>query len=514
MSRGPFTPQDLRQLADRGITPDEAQRQLELLISPPAPSSLERSCTVGDGLRQLDPERHEELLARFETAVAAGRVTKFVPASGAASRMFQRLEPYLDEQSELKVTELEKRAGEGEQAAADLLAFCARLTDFAFWDALPSALRRTLRQDLRRGSYRRVLVTLLSERGLSYAKLPKALLPFHRYPRGSRTALEEHLAEGLAYARDAAGTCRLHFTVPAHYEEPFRSHLETAGNGLPQAADTHFEIALSLQSPATDTLAATLDHQPFRCEDGRLLLRPSGHGALLCNLQELGADLVFIKNIDNVVPDHRRGLTVRWKKILGGYLVELQERIFALLARLHSQPADDAAVAEALGLLREHFFLDPATVPADAAARRAFARERLDRPLRVCGMVPNSGQPGGGPFWVAGELAPQIVEAAQIDLSCPRQRQIMTSATHFNPVDLVCGLLDWQGRPFDLQRFVDPRAVFITRKSHRGQALKALERPGLWNGSMAYWNTVFVEVPAETFAPVKTVFDLLKTEHR
>ncbi|MCB1036711.1 MAG: DUF4301 family protein, partial [Acidobacteria bacterium] len=344
-----------------------------------------------------------------------------------------------------------------------------------------------------------------------------ALIPFHSGLFGPRTAFEEHLVEALAYARDAEGRCRLHFTVAEGELPRFEAHAAEAAERLKQAAGedaaASFEIRFSLQHPATDTLALDEAGHPFRLEDGRLLLRPGGHGALLRNLQELEADLVFIKNIDNVVPDARKGPTLTWKRLLGGYLVTCQERIFEQLR--HLDAGEPGAADEAVAFLVEELYLPPERVPA-REERKAFAFELLNRPIRVCGVVLNTGEPGGGPFWVRGEdglASRQIVEAAQI-ASAPDQQAILAAATHFNPVDLVCGLRDFRGRPFDLSRFVDPKTAFVSKKDHLGRPLTSLERPGLWNGAMAHWHTLFVEVPSETFAPVKTVFDLLRPEHQ
>jgi hypothetical protein len=308
---------------------------------------------------------------------------------------------------------------------------------------------------------------LLAPEGLGYAELPKALIPFHRYPDGPRTALEEQVIEAGRYASDRERACRLSFTVPPSYEERFRRLAGAAAERSGVAP----RLQLTHQEPATDTLAVDLDGGPARCADGSLLLRPGGHGALLGNLERSGADVAVVKNIDNVVPDRLKDTTARWKKLLVGYLTSLQA---------------------ALG-------------------------QHLQRPLRVCGVVPNQGQPGGGPFWVHGadgRLSVQIVESAQVDLNDREQRAVWQSATHFNPVDLVCALRDPRGQPYALGRYVDPQAVFIAAKHHAGEPLRALEHPGLWNGAMADWYTVFVELPAETFAPVKTVLDLLRPEHQ
>jgi hypothetical protein len=360
---------------------------------------------------------------------------------------------------------------------------------------------------------------LLDERGLGYADRPKALIAFHRYPSGARTALEEQLVESALYSRDAGGRCRIHFTVSPEHRDAFVAHLVECRQRLEPKHGATYDVTLSVQHPSTDTIARDAGGRPFRLSDGSLLFRPGGHGALIRNLGDLAADIVFVKNIDNVQPDDRKTEVAWWKQVLGGFLVEVQDRIFDDLRRLHAGRVEstrlDAAlrfVAKDLGVPEAESLLDR---PGDA--KRTFLLDRLDRPLRVCGMVANQGEPGGGPFWVRdadGAISHQIVEISQIDQETPDQRAILRSATHFNPVDLVCGLRDFGGRPFDLRRFVDSDAVFIAHRSQDGRDLWALERPGLWNGGMAGWNTVFVEIPIATFSPVKTVFDLLREEHR
>jgi hypothetical protein len=421
----PFSAADRAAIAARGLTEEEVARQLALLASPPAPRRLARAATVGDGVVTIPESDHARLLALADEAARAGRLTKFVPASGAASRMFAFLLAGGDETEE-KRRFFESRDALAVGGAGDLGALAAT---------------------------------------------PKGLLPFHRYPEGSRTAFEEHLYEAAGTVLDASGLCRVHFTVSPEHRKAFEDHLGSIRQRVERATGARFAVTFSEQAPSTDTIAGAPEGGPFRTASGALLFRPGGHGALLSNLGDLaraGADVVLVKNVDNVVPDARRGPTLLWKRLLTGLLVEVE---------------------------------------------RASRRER---PIRVCGVVRNEGEPGGGPFWVDGPGGPtlQIVESAQVDLDDPSQGAIWKTATHFNPVDLACSLRDSTGRPFDLPRFVDENAVFIARKTHEGKPLNALERPGLWNGAMAFWETVFAEVPKETFAPVKTVLDLLRPEHR
>ena len=415
-----FSSEDRARIEAQGLTVEEVERQAALLRDPPPAVTLVRPCTISDGVERIAESEHEELLSLADEAARAERLSKFVPASGAASRMFAFLET-------------------GSPDHEDVRRFEENRHRFAFSADDVEAL----------------------------AALPKGLLPFHRYAGTSRTPFEEHLVEAAATVRDADGICRLHVTVSPDHRAAFAAALESARPRLEREIRARFDVRFSEQSPSTDTVALDDSGRVFRDTEGRILFRPGGHGALLKNLQESGGDVVLVKNIDNVVPDARRAPTILWKRLLAGLLVRLER-----------------------------------------ASRR-------DRPIRVCGVVRNAGEPGGGPFWVAGPGGEslQIVESAQVDLADPGQAAIWGAASHFNPVDLACSLRDAAARPFDLPRFVDERAVFVAKKTHEGRTLLALERPGLWNGAMAHWETVFVEVPKETFAPVKRILDLLRPEH-
>jgi uncharacterized protein DUF4301 len=501
-----FSPRDLAQMASLGISREEAARHVELFRNPPPYTRVIRPCTPGDGIRTLS-ETDEPLLKLFAGAARQGKVGRFVPASGAATRMFKALLEFLND--------------EGKEPSGEVRTFFDNLPRFAFYEALRDAMARDgleLDETLRVGDLRTVLACLLTDRGLGYADLPKGLLLFHRYPDGPRTPFEEHLVETAETLRDEAGVCRLHFTVPPENEDSFRELLETARPRLEARYQVLFEVSFSHQKHSTDTLAVDPEDRPFRLEDGTLLFRPGGHGALLENLGSLGEDgwdLVQLKNIDNVVRDDRKPLVNRWKMLLGGLLVSLREQAFRLLEELEEGEGIDEAARFLEGELSRPLPGD--FEPWSAGEKRRFLIDALDRPLRVCGVVRNQGEPGGGPFWVEspeGGVSLQIVETSQIDPKSPEQQASLQGSTHFSPVDIVCALRDRHGRPYDLRRFVDPATVFIASKSHEGRPLKALERPGLWNGAMAGWNTVFVAVPVETFAPVKTVLDLLRPEHQ
>jgi len=441
-----FSPADIAQMQQQGITEGEIRRQIALFSEPPPPARLVRPCTIGDGIVRLSPEVHPRLLARWEEAAADGRLSKFVPASGAASRMFEDLD-----------------TTEGRQRFLD------RLYRLPFHKELAAACR-SCGWELSEATPAEVVRTLLGPAGLGYGALPKGLISFHRYGSESRTAFEEHLVEAVETVRDRHRAARVHFTVAPEHEDRFRALLAASRERLEKANGVHLQVTFSHQGSGTDTIAVDMGNAPFRTADGRLLFRPGGHGALLSNLEALSGDVVFIKNIDNVQRGAGAETACHWKRLLAGYLVSLEDE-----ARLMGQP------------------------------------------IRVCGVVRNTGEPGGGPFWVEGPdgvHAPQIVESAQVDLSSEAQKAVWSSSTHFNPVDLVCSLRDADGRPYRLADFVDPATVFISKKTKNGVPLQALERPGLWNGAMAGWLTVFVEVPAETFTPVKTVFDLLRVEHQ
>ncbi|HXT19853.1 MAG TPA: DUF4301 family protein [Thermoanaerobaculia bacterium] len=520
---------DLAQLAGRGIDARDAERQLRLLREPPHPPRLLRPCTVGDGIRRLDAAEQAALREVWQDNAAGSEALKLVPASGAASRMFGSLLPLLDEEPFPTAAELSRRAEAGDASARDLDRLWRELPRFPFFDELAAvcAARGTPLAELReRRDGRRLLRLLLGDDGLGLASRPKGLIPFHHYRDpggGSRTAAEEHLWEGAgSLADDEEGVARYHFTVAPEERDRFAAELAAAADRLRRARGVVAEVSFSVQDPATDTLAITPEGEPFRDDDGSLLLRPGGHGALLANLAALPARWVLLKNVDNVQPERAHELVAHWQEVLGGLLVRLEIAADDHLDAIFRAEGDDADEEEAANAAAR-FLVEELGVAAAAewvhletGERERRLRDRLHRPLRVCGVVENRGEPGGGPFWVergSNEPSMQIVERAEIG-DDPAQAAVFGRATHFNPVQIAAGLRDGDNRPFDLHRYVDERAVFIARKSHGGRPLLALERPGLWNGAMAMWNTVFVEVPAETFAPVKTIFDLLRPEHQ
>ncbi len=522
MEPGIFSSSDLRQMEKHGLDNREIFRQIELFTRPPAFLKLHRPCTPGDGIRILTEKEAQVFGGLFERQKDQYNRVKFVPASGAATRMFKIPLKFLTKVEPWSLHSIANQADQGDTEAAAMLVFFNELSQFAFHSDLETAIQAsgtTLKELLEKGALRDILAVLLTEKGLDYGTLPKALIKFHQYQGNSRTAFEEHLVEAASYAGTPGNRCRVHFTVAEEHQEKFQTVLADIKRLYEKKLGVFYEIDFSLQQKKTDTIAVDLHNEPFRREDGRLLFRPGGHGALIENLKNLSGDIIFIKNIDNVVPDRLKRATNTWKKILGGLFIQLQSLTFDAVSKLHREAPSKPFLDELWRIGSGELSLDlpPELRVRSPQEQRNYFLEKFNRPLRVCGMVRNVGEPGGGPFWVEdkdGNQSCQIVEAAQIDLDAEDQKRIVSSSTHFNPVDLVCGTRDWKGRPFELENFVDHEAVFISRKSRNGNDLKALELPGLWNGGMAHWNTVFVDVPSITFNPVKTVNDLLRKEHQ
>jgi serine phosphatase RsbU (regulator of sigma subunit) len=496
-----LSPSDLEQLRQRGMSPADAASQLALLRTPPPATVLDRPCSIGDGISRIEAQQQSALIDRADAVAAAGRVTKFVPASGAATRMFKDLIAALQD----------RRRPSASPAARELF---EQLDDFPFGEELRKAADVAGLPESEEEE-RRLLTTLLQE--MRYAQLPKALIPFHRTDR-QRTAFEDQLLEGMRYVRDADGRCRMHFTVATEFLSEFEQALrELRPEFNRRRRGTILDVRFSEQDPSTDTLAIDPAGEPFRLADGTLLFRPGGHGSLIANLNALAADIVVIKNVDNILPDETTTEVVRWKRILIGHLAQLQSEVAEMLAACEPEDAPEPALDRAIAFAAFRFARRPAAGLRGNEAKRRWIFDALDRPIRVCGVVKNEREPGGAPFWVVepdGTRSVQIVEPSQVDSRSPEQARIFRSAGFFNPVDIVCGLRSWRGERFDLRQYVDPDAVFVSEKTHEGRELRALERPGLWNGAMAGWNTVCAEVPASTFAPVKTVFDLLRPQHQ
>ena len=496
-------------------------RQIEIFERGIPFLKLNRPCKIGDGIVVISEENYNQLINKFQTIVNEGKVIKFVPASGAASRMFKRLQSVLDKLKDVTPQALQKLIDMGDADAESAKEFIDKIKMFAFYPELESKLLKdgyNIDELLNTGNYTEIIKYTLEPKGLNCAHHPKGSIKFHHYPDGSRTALEEHLIEALNYAKDDNNIARIHFTISPEQSELVRAIIDRAKKQHKENGYS-IDVTYSYQKPSTDTIAVTINNKPFTDKEGELVFRPAGHGALLENLNDLKGDIIFIKNIDNIVPDHLREETYRFKKILAGYLIELKSKIDSYLNQLEQTPVNDSLISEILEFaankLSIYFKSNFSSLSKEEKVKILI--EKLNRPLRVCGMVKNEGHAGGGPFWVEekdGSVSLQIVEKTQIDLEDESQRKILESSTHFNPVDLVCAVKDYRGKPFNLLKFTNPDSGLITIKSKEGKELKALELPGLWNGSMAKWITVFVEVPKITFNPVKEVNDLLWKEHQ
>ena len=498
------------------MNPREVEKQIGFFRQKFPYMRLVKAATIEHGINLLTDKQIKEYT---EVYSAAGNldVTKFVPASGAASRMFKALFEFDESfmQANFDAKTLTK------DAYKHVKEFFDRIEDFAFFDDLAHVLHKagkTIPELIRQHEYHIILAGLLSESGLNYGNLPKGMLKFHRYEKTSRTAVEEHLAEGAGYARNPSGMVKIHLTVSPEHQKGFEGLIKKVVQHYESAYKVKYDIAFSVQKPSTDTLAVDLDNEPFRESNGTLHFRPGGHGALLENLNDLPGDIIFIKNIDNVVPDRLKPDTILYKKALAGMLLNCREKIFSYLRQLENNKNKNEKLleeirkflAEELCTTLNHKQL------TDAEKTRQVLFNKLNRPIRICGMVKNEGEPGGGPFWAVnpdGSVSLQIVETSQVDHHDPEQEAILFSSSHFNPVDLICSIRDYKGKKFDLNRYRDPNTGFISKKFKNGKPLKALELPGLWNGSMSDWITIFVEVPVTTFNPVKTFSDLLRPEH-
>ena len=479
---------------------------------------IENAAAVGNGILCCTEEEKVRYIAVWEDYLAKeqGRVVKFVPASGAASRMFKDLFEFIETLRHFDALSLSKCRKQN----AFLATFFSEIEKFAFYDLLDKKCNELenngLEQLLIDGEFVKVLKILLEKEGLNYGNLPKGLLLFHSYRNEKRTAFLEHLAEGAMYAKNSQNVVNLHFTVSPEHKILFENHLKENIDFYENLFGVKFFIDFSEQKKSTDTIAANADNEPFRDDDGTIVFRPGGHGALIENLNDLDFDIVFIKNIDNVVPDRLKKPTTEYKKLIAGVLVSLQFQAFEYLKELENEQISDAK----LQIISKFCESRLNNFKARNDARReliVYLKSKLNRPIRVCGMVKNEGEPGGGPYLVYNQdntISPQILESSQINLNDENQKKLMENATHFNPVDLVCGLKNYKGEKFNLSDFVDNNTCFISSKTKNGKELKALELPGLWNGAMSDWNTVFVEVPNETFNPVKNVNDLLREQHQ
>jgi len=511
-----FTEKDRQQILGKGISIEQIELQLENFRKGFPFAELVKPSTTEFGLKKFDQKYTEKFAAYFTENMKFISIVKFVPASGAASRMFSHLFAWLEKNKNNENQPLSDAEYDSNSAEY----FIQNIRNFAFFEDLKEIMAaggQDIEACIKNQHYVPIIDFLLTEKGLNYAALPKALIKFHRHSGKNRTALDEHLAEGAELCRDI-DKADIHFTISPEHIEKFEFHLLHALPFFEEQFKIKYNIRHSEQKPSTDIIAVDESNQPFRNADGSLLFRPGGHGALIHNLNELDADIVFVKNIDNVAPGSKSSDTVFYKKVLAGYLLYLRYHVYEFIRILDSGNLAKDSLTKIIDFTQKEMSHDFSEnfQSLDLSGKATYLKKLLNRPIRVCGMVKNQGEPGGGPFFVKdaqGNISQQIVESSQVNMNDEQQKGILKQSTHFNPVDLVCSLRDYKGNKFDLLQFVDPATGFISSKTKDGKPLRAQELPGLWNGAMAFWNTVFVEVPISTFNPVKTVNDLLRKEH-
>lgn len=502
---------DKQLLKYKQISLDQLESQLKSFKDGFPPLEIGKVATLNDGIMQVEHQQMNAYIDTWKTYQKLNKqIIKFVPASGAATRMFNDLYAFLN-------------GKEAFPSQPSVIQFFQHIHLFAFYDHLNAACFQShsmfIPELMQQNQLKKIIQTLLDSHGLNYGNLPKALLLFHHYPSETRTPLQEHLVESAQYAANAEDHVQLHFTVSPNHAQLFQNHLEGHLAYYEEMMKVHFDVSFSEQKSHTDTIAVDLNNNLFRDANGDLVFRPGGHGALIENLNDIDADIIFIKNIDNVTTDQLRKPTITYKQLLGGILVETKRQLFAFLHEL-DQPDTITSdrLQEMITYCKKHLNIEhPMLETTDRSKLIAFLHQTFNRPTRVCGMVVNQGEPGGGPYFVRGKdggLSLQIVESSQIDLNNPHQKELLKKSTHFNPVDIVCAVKNYKGKKFNLKQHIDPATGFIAQKSKDGKVLKALELPGLWNGAMSDWNTIFVDVPLATFSPVKTVNDLLRPEHR
>lgn len=501
--------EDLKQLQEKGISEEVFNEQLKAFETGFPYLKIEASAAVGNGITKFDDAEVESCITEWDNFLASGGVVeKFVPASGAASRMFKDMFSFMNGENDVPTSAFEKK-------------YFDEIEKFAFCGALNAACVENYGKDISalkaEGKYKEIVQCMLKDNGLNYGFLPKALLQFHKVGTEVHTPLEEHLEEGAQYATDKDKNVNIHFTVSPEHKPEFKKLIDAKVPEFAEKWGVKYNVSMSEQKSSTDTVAVDMKNNPYR-DGGKLLFRPAGHGALLENLNDINADVVFVKNIDNVVPSSLRAETIKYKKVIGGCLVKVQKQVKAYLEALESGNYTMDNVREMIKFLHDTLnvrFED--TKNLEDCELVLYVKNKLNRPIRVCGMVKNDGEPGGGPYIAYnqdGSRSPQILESAQFDMSKPESADLIKSGTHFNPVDLVCYIKDYKGNKFNLKDYVDKNTGLISEKSTAGTTIKALELPGLWNGSMSDWNTIFVDVPLATFNPVKTVNDLLRVQHQ
>ena len=506
-----LTTEDMKTLEAKGVSQSELESQIERFKTGFPFLKIANSAQIGNGIMKLTSDEEAEAVARWKKYLAdGGEVCKFVPASGAASRMFKSLFSFVEGEADVPA--------EG----SDVAKLIADIHNLAFIGELNEVVLKLYSKDvdtlIAEGEYKKVIAAIILPEGLNYGNLPKGLLTFHAYADGTtRTPVEEQLVEGAQSATGADGVVHLHFTVSGNHRQLFADKLAAKVPALEEKMGVKFDISMSEQKASTDTVAVNPDNTLFR-ENGNLVFRPGGHGALIANLNDINHAAVFIKNIDNVVPDSFREATLQYKQVIAGCMMQAHDKIEEYLRKINNGNYTIEDVREMIDFLHKTLNVrDEQMKHLEDVDLVLYIKNKLNRPLRVCGMVRNEGEPGGGPYIAYnadGSTSPQILESHQIDLSREDYKAMMAQATHFNPVDLVCYIKDIDGNHYDLPKYVDPATGFISNKSLHGKELRALELPGLWNGAMSDWYTIFVEVPIETFNPVKTVNDLLRPTHQ
>lgn len=511
-----YTKEDLHNFKHRGIKAEAIDRQLTNFKKGFDYINLSEPATTDNGIIYTSPEEEEHLIETYEQAREHSNIIKMVPASGSATRMFQDLFAFTDNYHGT-VDEFLDFVQHKEPGSMHY--FFEKMDELPFYEHLANVMwkdGKDIHKMIEKRDFNEILKYILTKKGLNYGNTPKGLIDFHIYRDFVRTAFDEHIVEAAMYASDHK-KARLHFTVSEEYQAMFQSRLKKVTKIFEKMFDIKYDVSFSIQKPSTDTVCVDTAGNLLRDEEGQIVFRPGGHGALIHNLEELDADIIFIKNIDNVIPDRAKNDTVRYKKILAGILLDVQQKVFDFLTILDKKPSEEQ-LQEIESYLTSVGYKEAAGKTfKDQKERIKHLQNLLDRPIRVCGMVKNEGEPGGGPFWVKdkdGSSRLMIIESAQIDMKDGKQKEIFEKSTHFNPVDIVCATKNHKGKKFDLEKFIDNAQGFITSKSYKGKEIKVQELPGLWNGAMANWITVFVEVPLTTFTPVKTVFDLFRFEHR
>jgi hypothetical protein len=512
-----LTNADFEQIKNHGIALDKIEGELFLFESGIPKVYLKKPATIHDGIVKLTADDFKNYAALFDQKKSDLKLKKFVPASGAASRMFKFLNEFLNE---FNAEDETINAYINRKKDKNLPVFLAGIEKFPFYEEVKSKVKKLIPNyyslEVHEKNYHFIKL-MMDSNHFDFANKPKAALDFHKYTSHIATPVEEHLNECASYAA-SKGVSHLHFTVSENHENLFQQIIDEVKKKVENKTNTSLNVRYSYQNKSTDTIAVAINNKPFRDENGHLVFRPGGHGALIHNLNNLNADVIFIKNVDNVIQNHTE-VTTLYKKALAGVLLDLQQEVFRILKDIDANKIEEKQINFIVDFMQKKLNIELIENFKNYTFENKIAsiKNKLNRPIRVCGMVINEGEPGGGPFWIKSfreNISLQIIESSQVDVTNPEQLEIVAKSTHFNPVDLVCGIKNYCGEKFDLIDFIDHSTGFIVHKNNKGKDLKGYELPGLWNGAMAKWITIFVEVPLVTFNPVKTVNDLLKPAHQ